>query len=212
MTFVVGLTGGIGSGKTTVADEFAALGAAIVDTDLIAHQLTGANGDAMPQIRSEFGDAVVAADHSLDRAVVRHLVFSDPTAKKRLEGVLHPLIRQRSAALCRGETDAPYVLLVVPLLIESAAFRAQVDRILLVDCEEALQEKRVMVRSGLSRAQVQAIMATQATRAERLAVADDVIDNNGDQSSLLRKVLALHRRYLALASPRTMGDKLNADR
>ena len=211
MSLVVGLTGGIGSGKTTVADRFAELGAAVVDTDVIAHQLTSVDGAAIPAIRAEFGDTVITPDQRLDRAAMRRLAFAEPSARKRLESILHPLIRERSAALCEAQTTAPYVILVVPLLVESAAFRGRVDRILVVDCDEALQEARVMARSGLAHSEVRAIMATQVSRSERLAAADDVIANNNDLSALVANVLALHRRYLALASTRTIGGKLNAD-
>lgn len=211
MSLIVGLTGGIGSGKTTVANHFAELGAALVDTDVIAYELTSATGEAIPAIRAAFGDVVLAADNSLDRAAMRQIAFSDPSARKRLEGILHPLIRSRSEALARAESGAPYVLLVVPLLVESEAFRTRVDRILVVDCDETLQEARVMARSGLSRSEVRAIMATQVSRSERLAAADDVIVNNDDLPTLIANVLVLHHRYLALASTRMIGGKLNAD-
>ena len=203
MSLIVGLTGGIGSGKSTVADRLAAFGAALVDTDVIAHQLTGARGAAMEQIIAAFGPSVVRADGALDRAAMRRLVFSDPAAKERIEAILHPLIRRESEALCRSAAAAPYVLLVVPLLVETAAsvsYRQRVDRILVVDCDEATQVSRVVARSGLSPAEVRAIMATQASRAERLAVADDVVFNGGDLDRLNTQLIALHRRYLDLAA------------
>lgn len=203
MSLVVGLTGGIGSGKSTVADRLAGFGAALVDTDVIAHQLTGAQGAAMGEIAAAFGPAVVRDDGALDRAAMRRLVFSDPAAKKRIEAILHPLIRRESEALCRSAIAAPYVLLVVPLLVEataSASYRQRVDRILVVDCDEATQVARVVARSGLSPAEVRAIMATQASRAERLAVADDVVFNGGGLGDLNSQLIALHRRYLDLAA------------
>jgi dephospho-CoA kinase len=206
MSFVVGLTGGIGSGKSTVADFFAAQGALLVDTDQIAHQLTGPQGAAMPAIRSAFGESVLAADGSLDRGGMRRLVFSDPSAKARLEAILHPLIRAESAARCAAATDAPYVLLVVPLLVESGDYRQRVDRILVVDCDEDVQIARVVARSGLTAREVQAIMATQASRSERLAAADDLLVNNDGREALQQQIEILHRRYLALAS-----GKLNAN-
>lgn len=206
MNFVVGLTGGIGSGKSTVAEFFAAQGALLVDTDQIAHQLTGPQGAAMPAIRSAFGESVLAADGSLDRGGMRRLVFSDPSAKARLEAILHPLIRAESAARCAAATDAPYVLLVVPLLVESGDYRQRVDRILVVDCDEAVQIARVVARSGLTENEVRAIMATQASRSERLAAADDLLVNNDGREALQQQIEILHRRYLALAS-----GKLNAD-
>ena len=203
MSLVVGLTGGIGSGKSTVADRLAAFGAALVDTDVIAHQLTGAQGAAMGQIAAAFGPSVVCADGALDRGAMRRLVFSDPAAKERIEAILHPLIRRESEALCRSAAAAPYVLLVVPLLVETAAsasYRQRVDRILVVDCDEATQVSRVVARSGLSPAEVRAIMATQASRADRLAVADDVVFNGGELDRLNAQLIALHRRYLDLAA------------
>ena len=203
MSLIVGLTGGIGSGKSTVADRLAAFGAALVDTDVIAHQLTSAQGAAMGEIAAAFGPSVVRADGALDRAAMRRLVFSDPAAKERIEAILHPLIRRESEALCRSAAAAPYVLLVVPLLVEAAAsasYRQRVDRILVVDCDEATQVSRVVARSGLSPAEVRAIMATQASRAERLSVADDVVFNGGDLDRLNAQLIALHRRYLDLAA------------
>lgn len=181
MSFVVGLTGGIGSGKTTVADFFAELGAAVVDTDVIAHELTGPRGAAIPQIVESFGPAVLRSDGSLDRTVMRQRCFSDPDARKRLESILHPMIRRESAERCERADHAPYVVLVVPLLIESGAYRERIDRLLVVDCDEAQQISRVMARSGLTEREVREIMATQISRAERLAAADDVVTNGASR-------------------------------
>ncbi|HOL65614.1 MAG TPA: dephospho-CoA kinase [Accumulibacter sp.] len=200
MTYIVGLTGGIGSGKSTVADLLAVKGAALVDTDVIAHQLTAAHGSAMEAIADAFGAEVVTVDGALDRAAMRRLAFSDPAAKTRLEGILHPLIRQRSDEACRQATAAPYIVLVVPLLVESANYRRRIDRLLVVDCDEATQIARVMQRSGLSAGQVRAIIAAQATRAERLAVADDVLRNDGDLAELAPQIDRLHHQYLRLAT------------
>ena len=198
---IVGLTGGIGSGKSAVADCFSRLGAAVVDTDAIAHELTRPGGAAMAHIRAAFGEAVVAADGSLDRAAMRRLAFSDPAARKRLEAILHPLIRAESDRRCRAAlTAAPYVVLVVPLLVESGDYRRRVDRVLVVDCDDETRIGRVMSRSGLARAEVQAIMAAQAGRDERLACADDVLDNGGDLAQLQERVAELHRRYRDLAA------------
>ena len=197
--YIVGLTGGIGSGKSSAADAFASLGAAIVDTDEIAHELTRAGGAAIDALRQEFGADYIAADGSLDRARMRNLVFSDPQAKRRLEGVLHPRIRREAAQRC-GEAVAPYVILVVPLLLESGSYRERVQRVLVVDCKEETQIARVMERSGLTQAQVRAIMATQLPRAQRLAQADDVISNDGDLRALQTQVQALHERYLERAA------------
>lgn len=193
--YVVGLTGGIGSGKSTVAELFVAQGAALVDTDRIAHELTAADGAAMPLLRQAFGDLVVAADGALDRAAMRRLVFADASARARLEGILHPMIRELSAERCRA-ANAPYVLLAVPLLVESGSYRERCQRILVVDCPESLQIQRVMARSGLARAEVEAILASQATRQQRLAVADDVINNDGAPAELDRQVAVLHQQYL----------------
>jgi dephospho-CoA kinase len=200
--FSVGLTGGIGSGKSTVADLFATQGAAVVDTDLIAHQLTAPQGLAMPHIRTVFGDGYIAADGAMDRQKMRAAVFADPTAKARLEAILHPLIRsetERSA----DEAQGSYLLYVVPLLVESGVWKQRVSRVLVIDCPEDVQIRRVMQRNGFSEEQVRAIMATQAPRALRLAAADDVIVNDGVDASMLQKeVAALHQRYLSLAESR----------
>ncbi len=198
--FVVGLTGGIGSGKSAVADEFAKLGAAIVDTDEIAHELTRRGGAAIPHVRQAFGDDCIAADGAMDRGKVRAIVFSDPTAKKRLEAILHPMIRAESERRIAASAGvAPYAVHVVPLLVESAGYRKRVDRVLVVDCTEAVQVERVKKRSGLADDEVRRIIASQAPRAARLAAADDVIDNSGPLAALGAQVEALHERYLALA-------------
>lgn len=197
--FVVGLTGGIGSGKSAVADLFEAHGACIVDTDRIAHELTAPGGLAMAAIREAFGDGVVAPDGALNRAAMRALAFELPDARKRLEAILHPMIREESARRC-AEATTPYVILAVPLLIESGTYRERVARLCVVDCPEALQVERVMQRSGLEESQVRAIMAVQASRAQRLAAADDVIDNSAALEGLQEQVNVLHRRYLGLAA------------
>jgi len=197
--WVVGLTGGIGSGKSAAADRFAELGATLVDSDLIAHQLTGGGGAAMAAIQAAFGAGVVAADGALDRAAMRARVFEAPAERARLEAILHPMIRAESERQCQAATS-PYVVLVVPLLVESPDFRQRCARVVVVDCPEALQIARVRARSGLDEAQVRAIMAAQSSRAVRLAAADDVIDNSGDLDALYRQVDALHARYLRMAA------------
>ena len=197
--FVVGLTGGIGSGKSTVADLFVEQGAVLVDTDAIAHELTAAGGAAMPGLIAEFGVAVATADGAMDRLAMRRLVFADPSARVRLEGILHPLIRQLSAERCRAACS-PYVVLAVPLLVESGTYRERCDRIVVVDCPEYLQIERVMARNGMSVDEVKAIMAAQATRQQRLAVANDVVVNDADQAKLFAQVSALHRMYLMLSA------------
>ncbi|CAH2801145.1 MAG: Dephospho-CoA kinase (EC [uncultured Paraburkholderia sp.] len=197
--FEVGLTGGIGSGKSTVADLFAAHGVPLVDTDLIAHRITAPNGIAMPAIAAEFGNEFVAADGSLDRARMRTLVFADDTARKRLESIVHPLIRAETEREQR-EAQGPYVILVVPLLIESGTWKSRVDRVLTVDCSVETQITRVMNRNGFSREQVLAIIARQATREARLEATNDVIDNdNASLESLKAQVDAQHQMYLSLA-------------
>jgi dephospho-CoA kinase len=194
MSFVVGLTGGIGSGKSAAAEEFERLGATVVDTDAIAHELTQAGGKALPQIERVFGADLIGGSGAMDRGKMRSLVFADPAAKKALEALLHPMIREQSQRLIAA-APGPYVIHVVPLLIESA-YKNRVDRVLVVDAPEALQLERVRARSGLAEDEVRAILAAQATRAERLAAADDVIDNRGTIDALRKQVAALHRKYL----------------
>lgn len=197
--FVVGVTGGIGSGKTTVADRFAARGVVVVDTDAIAHELTGPSGAAMPAIASAFGAGALRPDGALDRGAMRRLVFADADIKGRLEAILHPLIRSEGDRRCR-EAASPYVLLVVPLLVESGTYRRRVDRVLVVDCPEETQIARVMARSGLAADEVRRIMSAQASRGERLAVADDVIANDRSPAALDAEVDRLHGLYLQLVA------------
>ena len=199
MSLVVGLTGGIGSGKSVVAGLFAEHGVPVIDTDAIAHALTASGGAAMPAIVAAFGSELMRADGALDRDAMRRRAFADASVKKRLESILHPLIRGESDARCRAASDAPYVVLVVPLLVESAAYRDRVGRVLVVDCDESLQVARVVARNGLPEAEVRAIMATQASRADRLAAADDVVVNESALESLRAQVDALHVRYIELA-------------
>jgi len=194
--FSVGLTGGIGCGKSTVADLFAAHGASLVDTDVIAHQLTAPGGTAMPALLREFGAAFGTPDGSMDRARMRDLVFTDPGARTRLEAILHPMIRAATVAAAEAATGS-YVIYVVPLLVESGNWRTRVQRILAIDCRETTQIARVMARSNLAEAQVKAIMAAQASRQQRLDAADDVIDNDGGRDALVPQVARLHQLYLA---------------
>ncbi len=197
--FVVGLTGGIGSGKSAATDCFAAHGIGVVDTDAIAHELTAADGAAMPALRAEFGWEVAAADGALDRSRMRRLAFADPAVRWRLEGILHPMIRELAGERCR-QAVSPYVILAVPLLVESGTYRQRCDRVVVVDCPESLQISRVMARNGLGETEVRAILATQATRAQRLAAADDVLANDGDLATLKEQIASLHQRYLGLAA------------
>lgn len=196
--FSVGLTGGIGSGKSTVADLFAALGASVIDTDLIAHQLTAAGGVAIEPIRQAFGPSFIAANGAMDRAKMREAVFGDLAAKKQLETILHPLIRTETERAA-SEAQGAYPLFVVPLLVESGVWKERVARVLVVDCPEEVQVRRVMQRNGLTEQQVRTIMATQVSRAIRLAAADDVIVNDDNTEALPVQVERLHQRYISLA-------------
>lgn len=198
--FSVGLTGGIGSGKSTVARRFESLGAGIVDSDAIAHAITATGGAAIEPIRAAFGPQVIAPGGHLDRDAMRARVFADPHERKRLEAIVHPLIRARVDEAARALTDAPYIVFVVPLLVESGTWRDRVDRVLVVDCDEATQIARVVARSGLAVKQIRAILAAQATREQRLQAADDVLDNSSDESGLVAAVAALDARYRALAN------------
>jgi dephospho-CoA kinase len=196
---VVGLTGGIGCGKSTVTERFAELGVSIIDTDQIAHQLTSAGQPALAAIANQFGTDFLLPDGNLNRPLMRHTIFASPEAKKALEAILHPLIRaevRRRIALAQS----PYVIVAVPLLLESGAYREIVQRVLVVDCSEAQQVERVMARNGLDEAEVRAIMAHQLSRQERLRQADDIIDNYRNHASLEPQVEQLHQRYLTLAN------------
>ena len=198
MTWTVGLTGGIGSGKSAVSDRFAALGIAVVDTDVIAHELTAAGGGAIAAIGATFGPGFVGADGALDRSRMRSAVFSDPSERKRLEAILHPMIRGESDRRIKAAGSA-YAVLAIPLLVESGIDRERIHRVLVVDCTEDAQVARVMRRSRLAEDEVRRIIAAQASRDRRLAAADDVIDNSGTLAELDLKVDALHRRYLEMA-------------
>lgn len=192
---VVGLTGGIGSGKSTVAELFGQLGASIIDTDAISHQLTGSGGGAIPALRATFGERYIDDDGALDRTEMRALIFNDADARLRLEQLLHPLILAETESRLSQEIASPYCILVIPLLPQAPAFRRLVQRILVVDCDERHQIERVQ-RRGLSEAMIRTIISSQTPRAERLKLADDIIINEGDMSSLFAQVTALHQRYL----------------
>jgi dephospho-CoA kinase len=197
----IGLTGGIGSGKSSVAREFERLGVEVIDADALAHRLSAPGGAAIEAIRAAFGPEVIDASGALDRARMRGIVFADRDARRRLEAILHPLIRAETERLARA-ARSPYVVLMIPLLVESRSPRERCDRVLVVDCPEEKQIERVMARSGLARTEVEAIMASQASRQARLAAADDVIDNAGAPSALAPQVAVLHRRYLDHATQR----------
>lgn len=196
---VIGLTGGIGSGKTTVSDLFEELGIEVVDADVVSRQLTAANGAAMPEIIKHFGLEAASPDGSMNRKFIRELVFSDTSAKTVLENILHPLIRKE----CQRQLDAsksPYSILSVPLLIESPFWRSSIDRLLVVEAPEALRIERVVQRSQLTPEAVKKIISTQATTAQRLDAADDVIENVGTREMLKASVLKLHSVYLSLTT------------
>jgi len=200
VNYLVGLTGGIGSGKSAVADMFAALGVRIIDTDLISHQLTQTGGTAIPAIRSAFGALVIDAQGALNRGIMREIAFNDLAGKIQLEAILHPLIfaeTRRQAAL---PSEAPYTLVVVPLLFESGRYAGWLQRVITVDCPEESQIARTMRRSKLNEPAVRAIMAQQLSRKERLALSDEVILNNGSLDDLKMQIIGMHRRLSELAT------------
>ncbi len=199
--FCVGLTGGIGSGKSLVASLLAEHGAAIIDTDALAHRLTMPGGGAIEPIRVAFGPTILDASGALDRARMRTLVFSEPAAKARLESILHPLIRSAvEHDAQRAPAAAPYLVFAVPLLIESGSWAKRVDRVLVVDCPVAQQIERVVRTRALTRAQVESIVAQQASRAQRLAAAHDVVVNAGPVAQIAPRVARLHALFCRLAA------------
>jgi len=196
--FVVALTGGIASGKTAVSDRFAALGVPIIDTDVIAHQVVELGQPALAQIQNAFGDDILLADGNLNRRKLRDTIFSDAAAKKHLEAILHPAIRLRVAEEIAA-VEAAYCMVVIPLFTESGAYD-WVDRVLVVDTDEETQIQRVMQRDEVSREQAEAALASQASRESRLALADDVIENNGLLAELEADVQRLHALFGRLAA------------
>ena len=197
--YVVAITGGIGSGKTTVANQFAALGIEVVDADLIAREVVEPGTPALAAIASHFGPGILDEQGRLDRRALRERIFSDPAAKSWLNALLHPIIRSEMLRQCAA-TSSPYCLLVVPLLVENR-LTSLADRVLVIDVDEATQIERTCRRDGVNREQAQAILASQASRSERLAMADDVLDNqSGTTETIRERILALHETYLAFAS------------
>lgn len=197
--YVVAITGGIGSGKTTVANQFAELGIEVVDADIIAREVVEPGTPALAAIAAHFGADVIAPDGRLDRRQLRERVFTDPQAKGWLNALLHPLIRSEMQRQCAA-ARSPYCLLVVPLLVENR-LTALANRVLVIDVDEATQIERTCRRDGVTREQAQAILAAQASRTERLAAADDVLDNqNGTPEAIKSRIFALHETYLAFAS------------
>jgi dephospho-CoA kinase len=195
---IVGLTGGIGSGKTTAANFFSALGACVIDTDMIAHELTQPGGRAIATIRQTFGEKFITPDGALNRKEMRGLVFSDGDSRHKLEAILHPLIREEVVQRM-ALSSAPYIIVVIPLLLETGGYHEIIQRILVVDCSERDQIARATARAGLDEQTVRAIMAAQLPRNERLRQADDVVVNDADLPNLEQQVEALHRKYLVLA-------------
>ncbi len=197
-SLVVALTGGIGSGKSSVAAMLKECGAAIIDTDEISHRLTAAGAPGARAIATQFGAGYLRADGALDRDRMRELVFADSQARQKLEAILHPMIRAEvNAGIKRAQ--APYIVIVVPLLIETGAYRGLAQRYLVVDCSDTRQIERVIARSGLTADAVRAVIASQVNRSERLKHADDILDNDADLATLHTGVAALHRKYLQLA-------------
>lgn len=194
----IGLTGGIASGKTSVAEHFVALGAALVDTDVVAREVVAPGTPGLEAVREEFGNEIMTPDGELDRARLRALVFGDTSHRRRLEAIVHPRIRRRTLELM-AEATGPYVLVAVPLLVETG-FAELVDRVLVVDCSVKVQIRRLMQRDSMSEEDAKAAIAAQADRARRLQAADDVIDNGGALEATARQVERLHARYLAMAA------------
>ncbi|MCF1182756.1 dephospho-CoA kinase [Marichromatium gracile] len=194
----IALTGGIGSGKSTVAAQLERLGAGVIDADHISHALTRDDAETLAAIAATFGREMIAADGSLDRAAMRALVFSEPEARQRLESILHPRIEARMCAE-RAALRTPYAVLVIPLLFETGQQRLA-DRVLVVDLPESAQIERVRARSGLADDEIARIIAAQIPRARRRARADDLIDNSGDPQDLAEQVRHLHQHYLTLTA------------
>ena len=201
-SFSVGLTGGVGSGKSTIAAMLSKRGAGLIDADAIAHKLTSSGGSAIDSLRESFGADAIATDGALDRARMRARVFSDSGARKQLESLLHPMIRtmMREHAAKLIADGAPYAVYAVPLLIESGNWRSYIDRILLIDCSETTQLARVCSRAGIDHSTAQKIVASQATRPQRLAAADDVLLNEAPLNEIEPRVQRLHQLYLRSAT------------
>lgn len=195
----IGLTGGIASGKTAVSDHFAHLGAPIIDTDRISRELVEPGKAALVEIQKQLGNRFIRTDGTLNRKLLREHVFSDAGDRKTLENILHPAIREAVECRLSELRDEPYAIVVVPLLTENGLM-TMVDRVLVVDVPEALQIRRVCDRDYISEQQAEKILTAQASRAERKAIADDIIENSGDLQALHRQIEALHRQYLTLSS------------
>ncbi len=199
----IGLTGGIASGKSTVANLFAALGVTIVDTDLLAREVVAPGSALLPRIAEHFGAEVLQKDGSLDRAALRSRVFANAAERQWLEQLTHPAIRELTDKRCESATSR-YVIVAIPLLVETAGAEL-FDRVLVVDCSPEIQLARLQARDGTTRAEAERMLAAQASREQRLAVADDVVKNDGDLATLREQVEKLHRQYLKLASAQSDG-------
>lgn len=195
----IGLTGGIASGKSAAAAVFAGLGVPVIDSDVIAREVVAPGSPGFAAIRARFGEGVLQADGQLDRRALRAQVFADPTARRELEALTHPLIRERMAAQSAA-AGGPYQIHAIPLLVEGGARRPGIDRVLVIDCPEEIQVQRVMARDRVDEAGARAVLAAQASRAQRLAAADDVIVNDQGLETLREAVITLHQRYLGLAA------------
>ncbi|MBS0055038.1 dephospho-CoA kinase [Yersinia sp. Marseille-Q3913] len=198
MTYIVALTGGIGSGKSTVANTFANFGVPLIDADIIARQVVEPGMPALAAIASHYGKTILRADGTLDRAALREKIFSEPQEKAWLNSLLHPLIQQETQRQF-AKIDTPYVLWVVPLLVENGLHH-RANRVLVVDVTPEIQLARTMARDGITRQQAEHILASQASRQQRLACADDIIDNSGDPLIIAPQVASLHQQYLKLAA------------
>jgi dephospho-CoA kinase len=195
----IGLTGGIASGKSAAAAVFAELGVPVIDSDVIAREVVAPGSPGLAAISARFGEGVLQEDGQLDRRALRALVFADPTARRELETLTHPLIRERMAAQSAA-AGGPYQIHAIPLLVEGGAKRPGIDRVLVIDCPEEIQVERVMARDRVDEASARAVLAAQASRAQRLAAADDIIVNDRGLEALRDAVTILHRRYLDSAA------------
>lgn len=194
--FVVALTGGIGSGKSEAAKIFAELGVPITDVDAISHQLTSANQPLIPVLAANFGNQYITSDGTLNRTAMRDLVFSDQNALAKLNAILHPAIYDEAIKQLQQNIHAPYQILVIPLLFESPRYSPHISRILVIDCDEQIQVERVKKRSSLPESQIMQIIKTQTPRKQRLKLADDVIENNGNVDELREKIILIHKKYI----------------
>ncbi|PPC85721.1 MAG: dephospho-CoA kinase [Methylotenera sp.] len=194
--YVVALTGGIGSGKSEAAKIFTELGVPVTDVDVISHQLTAAKQPLVKELEVNFGSQYITPDGALDRCAMRDLVFKDKNALAKLNAILHPAIYAEAVEQLQQHVDAPYQILVIPLLFESPRYSPHIDRILVIDCDEKTQISRVKARSQLPESQITAIIEAQTSRKKRLTMANDVIENNGNVENLREKILLIHKNYI----------------